>query len=67
MNPVNFLEGLWTDPNAAAPTDPKTFNDFYNYIERIFGWADQVSQYYDTFQLMFYYYIVLVAVSFIFK
>jgi len=43
MNPVNFLEGMWTDVNYFIPDQLETYDDFYNFIVRIFGWGDQVS------------------------
>lgn len=45
MNPVNFLEGLWTDTESVAPSKTETYDDFDNYLMRIYGWGDQALNY----------------------
>ncbi|XP_052783581.1 uncharacterized protein LOC128219700 isoform X1 [Mya arenaria] len=45
MNPVNFLEGMWTDISYFVPTKFSTYEDFVNYYTRVYGWGDQALNY----------------------
>ena len=43
MNPVNFLEGMWTDPESGAGLGKlESKKDFEDFISRINGWSKQV-------------------------
>ena len=45
MNPVNFLEGMWTDPETNAIFGEfETKKDFEDFIARLNGWSNQVSE-----------------------
>ena len=45
MNPVNFLEGMWTDPESNAIYGKfETKKDFEDFISRLEGWSKQVSK-----------------------
>ena len=43
MNPINFLEGMWTDPKSYAIFGEfKTSKDLEDFIKRLGGWSNMV-------------------------
>ncbi|KAL4220042.1 hypothetical protein ACF0H5_020453 [Mactra antiquata] len=45
MNPVNFLEGIWTDPESYIPRKLETFEDFNDFIKVIILLGAQVDDF----------------------